>query len=88
VDRGIPERRGVPSLQAIERKSRRANVGGKDTPMQRVHHHEPKRKQELSLDLDEIVRQGARRMFAHALQAEVDAYLMAAKACAMSTSTP
>ena len=56
--------------------------------MQRVHHHEPKRKQELSLDLDEIVRQGARRMFAHALQAEVDAYLMAAKACAMSTSTP
>jgi hypothetical protein len=26
--------------------------------MQRVHHHEPKRKQELSLDLDEIVRQG------------------------------
>ena len=47
--------------------------------MQRVRHHEPKRKQELSLDLDEIVRQGARRMFAHALQAEVDAYLMAAE---------
>ncbi len=48
--------------------------------MQRVHHHEPAREQELSLDLDEIARQGAQRMLANALQTEVDAYLKAAEA--------
>jgi transposase-like protein len=47
--------------------------------MQRVHHHEPAREQELSLDLDEIARAGAQRMLAQALQAEVDAYLKAAE---------
>jgi hypothetical protein len=30
---------------------------------------------ELRLDLDELVREGARRMLAAALEAEVDAYL-------------
>jgi putative transposase len=48
--------------------------------MQRVHHDQRAREQELSLDLDEIVRQGARKMLAQALEAEVDAYLKAAEA--------
>jgi transposase-like protein len=47
--------------------------------MYRVHHDEAAREQ-LSLDLDEIARQGARRMLAQALEAEVDAYLEAAEA--------
>jgi transposase-like protein len=59
-------------------KSRRANVGGKDTPMRRIHQDETTREQ-LSLDLDEIARQGAKKMLAQALQAEVDAYLKAAQ---------
>jgi len=48
--------------------------------MQRVHHDQRAREQELSLDLDEIVRQGARKMLAQALEAKVDAYLKAAEA--------
>jgi putative transposase len=46
--------------------------------MQRVHHDEAAR-EELMLNLDEIARQGARKMLAQALQAEVDAYLKAAQ---------
>ena len=46
--------------------------------MQRIHHNE-KVREELTLDLDEIARQGARQMLAHALEAEVDAYLDSAK---------
>ena len=42
--------------------------------MKRIHHDQSTREQ-LSLDLDEIARQGAQKMLAHALQAEVDAYL-------------
>ncbi len=45
--------------------------------MDRIHHDETAREQEF--DLDEIVRQGARKMLAHALQAEVDVYLKAAE---------
>ena len=48
----------------------------KDTPMLRVHHDEPR--EELMLDLGEIARQGARRMLAEALEAEVQAYIEAA----------
>ena len=47
--------------------------------MFRVHQDEPPHQQELMLDLDEIARQGARRMLAQALDAEVEAYLDAAK---------
>ena len=36
-------------------------------------------REQLVLDLDEIARQGAQRMLAHALQAEVEAYLEAAE---------
>ena len=45
--------------------------------MHRVHQKEEDREQHL-LDLDEIARQGARRMLAEALQAEVKAYIEAA----------
>jgi len=47
--------------------------------MRSVHQDGPTREQELVLDLDEIARQGARKMLASALQAEVDAYLKAAE---------
>src|ERR687890_642700 len=59
--------------------SRRGNAGGKDTPVRSVHQDEPAREQELALDLDEIARQGARKMLAQALEAEVVAYLHAAQ---------
>jgi transposase-like protein len=59
--------------------SRRDNAGGKDTPMHSVHQDQPTRERELVLDLDEIARQGARKMLAQALEAEVDAYLRAAE---------
>jgi transposase-like protein len=48
--------------------------------MRRIHQDEPTQEQ-LTLDLDEIARQGAReKMLAQALRAEVDAYLKAAQA--------
>lgn len=48
--------------------------------MDRIHHHQTTREQQLVLDLDEIARQGAKEMLASALQAEVRAYLKAAEA--------
>jgi putative transposase len=45
--------------------------------MFRVHQDDEAR-EELALDLDQIARQGARRMLAQALEAEVDAYIEAA----------
>jgi mutator family transposase len=47
--------------------------------MHRLHQDERVR-EELLLDLDEIARQGAKRMLAEALEAEVEAYLEAARA--------
>ncbi len=46
--------------------------------MLRVHQDEATHEQ-LLLDLDEIARQGAKKMLAQALQAEVQAYLQAAE---------
>jgi putative transposase len=46
--------------------------------MFRVHQDETQR-EEFMLNLDEIARQGARKMLAQALEAEVEAYLDAAK---------
>jgi len=46
--------------------------------MERIHQVEGDR-EELLLDLDELARQGARRMLAEALEAEVEDYLQAAK---------
>ncbi len=46
--------------------------------MHRLHQDKEVR-EELLLDLDEIARQGARRMLAEALEAEVEAYLEAAR---------
>lgn len=42
-------------------------------------HHDGEAREKLTLDLDEIARAGARRMLAHALEAEVDSYIEAAK---------
>src|SRR5215217_3674107 len=61
-------------FRVIDRKSRRCSVGGKDTPMHRVHQEEPSR-EEFVLDLDAIAREGAKRMLAQALEAEVEIYL-------------
>ena len=47
--------------------------------MRSVHQDQPTREREFVLDLDEIARQGARKMLAQALEAEVDAYLLAAE---------
>jgi hypothetical protein len=74
-------------LQVVKRKSRRANVGGKDTPMHSIRQDEASRQEEFMLDLDEIVRVGARRMLAQALEAEVEAYLQAATERARRTRT-
>jgi putative transposase len=60
-------------------ENRRWRVGGKETPMERIHQLEGDR-EELLLDLDEIARAGARKMLAQALEAEVEDYLQAAKA--------
>jgi len=46
--------------------------------MKRIHHDQSTHEQ-LVLDLDEIARQGARKMLAQALEVEVDAYLKAAQ---------
>ena len=46
--------------------------------MRRIHQDEEAR-EEFMLDLDEIAREGARRMLAEALRAEVEAYVEAAK---------
>jgi hypothetical protein len=49
--------------------------------MHSVHHDEQTccSKEQFVLYLDEIARQGARKMLAQALEAEVDAYLRAAQ---------
>jgi len=47
--------------------------------MHRVHQDERAREEEFVLDLDAIVREGARRMLVQALEAEIEAYLEAAK---------
>ena len=57
-------------------ESRRSNAGEKGTPMLRVVANDDVRA-ELSVDLDAICREGARRMLAAALEAEADAYTAA-----------
>lgn len=47
--------------------------------MHRLHHDEAEGREELSLDLDELARQGARKMLAQALEAEVGDYIEAAR---------
>ncbi len=59
-------------------ENRRWRVGGKETPLERIHQVEGDR-EELLLDLDEIARAGARRMLAEALEAEVHEYLEGAR---------
>jgi putative transposase len=47
--------------------------------MHRIHQDGETTHEQLTLDLDEIARQGAQRMLAQALQVEVEAYLKAAE---------
>jgi putative transposase len=56
---------------------RRCNAGEEGTPMLRVVTDEPTREQPSGSVLDELVSEGARRMLAAALEAEVDAYIEA-----------
>src|ERR1019366_4056436 len=58
------------------RRYRRCNAGKEGTPMLSVETDDAARA-ELLTGLDEIVREGARRMLAVALEAEVDAYVEA-----------
>jgi putative transposase len=76
VDRISAEERGVPSFLNQNEKDRRANAGKEGTPMLSVV-TEDSEGTELPLGLDGIAREGARRMLAAALDAEVDAYVEA-----------
>jgi transposase-like protein len=58
----------------ITKNCRHANAGEEGTPMLKVVAEESTRT-ELGSTLDEICREGARRMLAAALEAEVDAYV-------------
>jgi transposase-like protein len=58
----------------ITKSCRHANAGEEGTPMLKVVAEESTRT-ELGSTLDEICREGARRMLAAALEAEVDAYV-------------
>jgi len=60
----------------ITKSCRHANAGEEGTPMLKVVAEETART-ELGAGLDEICREGARRMLAAALEAEVDAYVEA-----------
>ena len=72
----LTEGRGVPSSLTKSKKRWRWNAGEEGTPMLRVHVDEAGGA-EQSTTLDELVAEGARRMLAAALEAEVDAYVTA-----------
>src|SRR3954451_5668069 len=76
VDRAPVRGRGVPSSLNRTSSTRRCNVGEEGTPMLRVLADEEARA-ELRSTLDDLVLEGARRMLAAALEAEVDAYVTA-----------
>jgi hypothetical protein len=63
---------------AVERAGAPTPVGKKHRAMRRLHQDEESR-EGLTLDLDELARQGARRMLAEAPEAEVQDYLEAAR---------
>ena len=67
--------RGVPSFLTNKKTVGVGAPARKDTPMLTVVTDEPARARECASLLDEIVRDGARRMLAAALQAEVAAYV-------------
>src|SRR5512146_1929881 len=73
--RDLREGRGVPS-RVISHKVPARQRRWEGTPMLKVVEDAAAR-EELTAGLDEIVREGARRMLAAALEAEVEAYLAA-----------
>src|SRR5512146_2790491 len=73
--RDLREGRGVPS-RVISHKVPARQRRWEGTPMLKVVEDAAAR-EELTAGLDEVVREGARRMLAAALEAEVEAYLAA-----------
>jgi putative transposase len=63
-------------FQVFEEENRRWRVGGKETPMESIH-QDGEAREAFMADLDEIAREGARRMLMAALKAEADAYVEA-----------
>jgi hypothetical protein len=73
VDRGWGEERGVPSW--LLKPDGREAVHGKVRRMLRIIASKSSEQDALTLDLDTLVREGARRMLVAALKAEVDDYV-------------
>jgi transposase-like protein len=73
VDLGRGEERGVPSW--LLKPDGREAVHGKVRRMLRIIASESSEQDALMLDLDTLVREGARRMLVAALKAEVDDYV-------------
>jgi transposase-like protein len=63
-------------FEVFEEENRRWRVGGKETPMESIH-QDGEAREAFMADLDEIAREGARRMLMAALKAEADAYIEA-----------
>jgi putative transposase len=68
----------LPFEQSKRKADAPTSAKGRGTPMGSIHEVGGDREQ-FMLDLDEMARQGARRMLAEALEAEVEAYLEAAR---------
>ena len=73
MDRGRGEERGVPSW--LLKPDGREAVHGEVRRMLRIVASEQAEQDALKLDLDALVREGARRMLLAALKAEVDEYV-------------
>ena len=73
MDLGRGEERGVPSW--LLKPGGREAVHGEVRRMLRIVASEQAEQDALKLDLDAIVREGARRMLLTALKAEVDEYM-------------
>ena len=73
MDLGRGEERGVPSW--LLKPDGREAVHGKVRRMLRIIASDQAEQDALKLDLDALVREGARRMLLTALKAEVDEYV-------------
>lgn len=71
VDAGSDLGRGVPSSVIKPENDGGANVGEEGTPMLSVVPDDDGARKDVSASLDEIVREGARRMLVKALDAKV-----------------
>ncbi len=78
MDEDFPENAVYLPHKRLKTADAPTSAGRIHRAMHRLHQNEQAH-QEAMLDLDEIARQGARRMLAQALEAEVEAYLEAVK---------